>query len=211
MNIPKKLPHYKDFLNTTEPLPLNTNQPFNNPSHNPDEFLFNNAFENPLYDDHGLETTENHVVESASNISTLQSDNHLPASSNSPSPMPEWTDPDLIVNNTSTNVDDCHAFYQTIASMTWAYQHNAKKNLYIQHGFSPLKTEAPSANGDLDWKTVGKVFSLVKNSTLHSYHPAIQAFVTNMINCSGDADAVYTIVDFRYTNKQCISTTKIIS
>ena len=25
LNIPKKLPHYKDFLNTTEPLPLDTN------------------------------------------------------------------------------------------------------------------------------------------------------------------------------------------
>ena len=109
--------------------------------------------------------------------------------------MPEWTDPDLIVNNTSTNVDDCHAFDQTIVPMTWAYQHDAEENLYIQHGFSPLNAKAPSADGDLDWKTVGKVLGLVKNSTPHSYRPAIQAFVTNMINCSGDADAVRTIVD----------------
>ena len=136
MNIPKKLPYYKDFLNTTEPLSLDT-QPFDNPFHNPDEFLFNDVFENPLYDDHGLEITENHIVESASNISTLQSYNHLPASSNSPPPMPEWTDPNLIVNNTSTNVDDRHTLDQTIVPMTWAYQHDAEENLYIQHGFSP--------------------------------------------------------------------------
>ena len=157
--------------------------------------MFNDAFENPSYDDHGLETTENHIIESASNISTLQSNNHFPASSNSPPPAPEWTDPDLIVNNTSMNVDDCHTFDQTIAPMTWAYQRDAEENLYIQHGFSPLNAEAPSADGDLDWKIVRKVLGLVKNSTPRSYHPAIQAFVTNMINRSGDADAVRTIVD----------------
>ena len=136
-NIPRKLPHYNDFLNPTEPLPLDTNWPFNNPSHNPDKFSFNDVFENPSYDDHGLEMTENHVIESASNISTLQSNNHLPPSSKSPPPMPEWTDPNPIVNNTSTNVDDHHAFDQTITPMTWAYQHDAEENLYIQQGDMP--------------------------------------------------------------------------
>ena len=95
----------------------------------------------------------------------------------------------------STNVDNRHTFDQTIVPMTWAYQCDAEENLYIQHGFSPLNTEAPSADGDLDWKTVGKVLGLVKISTPCSYRPTIQAFVTNIINCSGDADAVCTIVD----------------
>ena len=139
--------------------------------------------------------TENHIVESASNISTLQSNNHLPASSKSPLPTPEWTDPDPIVSNTSTNVDDCHTFDQTITLMIWAYQCDAEENLYIQHSFSPLNAEAPSANGDLDWKTVGKVLGLMKNSTLCSYCPTIQAYVTNIINCSVDADADHTIVN----------------
>ena len=58
-----------------------------------------------------------------------------------------------------------------------------------------MNAKAPSADGDLDWKTVGKVLGLMKNSTPCSYRPTIQAFVTNMINRSGDADAVCTIVN----------------
>ena len=107
------------------------------------------------------------------------------------------------------NVDNHHAFDQTIVLMTWVYQHDAKENLYIQHGFSPLNTEAPSADGDFDQKTVRKVLGLMKNSTLHCYHPAIQAFVTNMINCSGDADAVCTIVNLHISTNAAFPLQKL--
>ena len=71
------------------------------------------------YDNIELETTDNHVVQSSSNIYT---DDPLPTSSESQPPAHEWTNPDLVINNTSTSADGPHAFDQRIMPITWAYQ-----------------------------------------------------------------------------------------
>ena len=71
------------------------------------------------YDNIKLETTDNHVVQSSSNIYT---DDPLPTSSESQPPVPEWTNPDLIVNDISASADSPHVFDQRITPITWAYQ-----------------------------------------------------------------------------------------
>ena len=98
----------------------------------------------------------------SSNVYTLQSDEHQLPSSESPPPMPERTNPDPIVNNTSEEVDSPQAFDQTITPMIMAYQCDAEENLYIQNGFSTLDAEVPSADGDLDWQIVRKFLVLLK-------------------------------------------------
>ena len=58
-----------------------------------------------------------------------------------------------------------------------------------------MDSEALSGNGDLPWATVSKVFGLTKVFIPKACCPAIQAFVTKMINNATDARAIQTIVD----------------
>ena len=92
-DIPKKLPNYNDFPHASEPLLLDANQPSSF-----DEFSFDMFKNSPhanfglesidTYDEIELETTDNHIVQSSSNIYT---DDPLPTSSVSQPPAPEWT------------------------------------------------------------------------------------------------------------------------
>ena len=58
-----------------------------------------------------------------------------------------------------------------------------------------MKPEAPSGDGDLPWATVSKVIGLAKLFIPEACHPAIQVFVTKMINNTTDARAIWTIVN----------------
>ena len=58
-----------------------------------------------------------------------------------------------------------------------------------------MDSEALSGDGDLPWATVSKVIGLTKVFIPEACHPAIEAFVTKMINNTTDARAIQTIVD----------------
>lgn len=88
-----------------------------------------------------------------------------------------------------------YAHDSSVKPLLWSHQLRLEDSLYSRYGFSPaLLTTTPSAK--LNWRTVANILG-DKDSQVHKdLAPHICAFVSDMIECHNNINALMSIVDY---------------
>lgn len=142
------------------------------------------------------EMTDTHAAETLSKIDACHLDEPLddPASLEAQA-LAELgsTDFDAGLQDAVDETTGSHAADQPSTLPKSIFEPDIEKSIYSRFGFSPLDHEQPSVSNHLPWNVVAIVLGIVGDVVPLPRRPAIQAFVSQMINNSTNVKALRNI------------------